>query len=309
MYNARVILNEDTLYTNNKGVAVFENVSEAGDIPYKITKVHFNDIVGLINVAGNNIDVDTMLTYESYEIIFSINDGVNPIEGANISFDGKSGTSDSNGECVFDVIYSLNKTYTVSKDRYHDASGMINVDEDKTIEQSMALITYNVTFVVVDASSHVAENVLVEFNSENKYTNSSGEALFTEIAIGENLNFLLKKENYWDYDSTLNVEDADVVFNAVLSSTTSIISVDKENIKIYPNPSNGIFNLEINNAETIQYSIKVFDVLGSVIYQNQINGSHNINQQIDLSTYAKGIYFLSVESEYNVVTGKRIIIK
>ena len=115
--------------------------------------------------------------------------------------------------------------------------------------------------------------------------------------------------NGMSYDSTLNVVDADVVFNAILSSTTSIVFVDKENIKIYPNPSNGIFNIEINNAENNKYFIKVFDVLGSVIYHKEINDTHSIKQQIDLSAYAKGIYFLSVESGYNVVTNRRIIIK
>ena len=309
IYNAQVILNEDTLYTDTSGFAVFENLLEASDIAYKISKEHFNDIIGTIDVAGSNVDIDTILTYESYEIVFSINDGVNPIEGAIISFDGKSETSDSNGEYIFDVIYSLNKQYVISKTGYDDVSGMINADDNKTIEESMVLITYSVTFNVVDASSHVVENVLIEFNSENKYTDSSGEALFAEIAIGENLNFMLRKEGYWDYDSTLNVVNSDVVFNAILSSTTSIISVDKENIKIYPNPSSGLFNLEIDNTENIQYLIKVYDILGSVVYQNQIKGSQYIKQQIDLSTYAKGIYFLSVESDYNVISNRKIIKK
>lgn len=309
IYNAQVILDKDTLYTNTTGVVVFKDLLEANDIPYKISKEHFNNILDTINIAGNNINIDTVLTYESYEIGFSINNGTNPIEGAIVSFDGKSGTSNSNGECTFDVIYSLNKEYHISKDKYHEVSGMINVDEGKTITKTMTLITYNVTFNVTDALSHVIENVLVVFNGENKNTNSNGEALFTEIPIADDINFALSKDGYWNYDSTINVVDTDVVFNAILSSTTSIVSINKENIRIYPNPSNGIFNLEINNAEKTNYSVKVFNILGSVIYNSPINGENIIKQKIDLTKYPKGMYFLSIESENENIVNRRIIIK
>jgi len=325
IYNAQVVLDVDTLYTNSDGIAVFENVLEANNIPYEITKEHFTDVVGTIDVAGNNVLVDTILTYESYEIIFSIDDGYDPIVGATIDFDGKSETTDSNGECVFEVIYSLNKDYSITKEGYDNLNGMINVDEDKTVELSMSLTiyhvtfkvkdesssamenvlvefnsesqytntsgacifdltysfdktyniskdgynnvsgttnvyedttiniimnltTFSVTFVVVDPDSSAIENVLVEFNSDNKYTDTNGEAVFNDVLPEENLVFTLSKEVFWDYDSTLNVVDADVVFNAQLSSTTGIIPLKENNIKIYPNPSDGIFNLEISGT-------------------------------------------------------------
>ena len=56
------------------------------------------DVEGTVNVAGDNVLVDTTLTYKSYEIIFSINDGENPLEEATINFDGKNGISDSRDE-------------------------------------------------------------------------------------------------------------------------------------------------------------------------------------------------------------------
>ncbi|MFC2151435.1 C25 family cysteine peptidase [Bacteroidota bacterium] len=386
LYNAQVILDEDTLYTNSEGIAIFNNILEADDIPYKISKTHFNDVTGTVDIAGDNVTIDTTLTYKSYEIVFSIDDGTNLVQGATVNFDGKNETTDTNGECTFNVTYSLNKDYSVTKAGYDDLCGKINVDEDKTVELSMSLITYHVTFAVEDEASVAMENVLVEFNSESKYTNASGEcvfdlnmvfgedyvitmdgyddvngtmdvyedttinitldlttfsvtfvvvdpnsqaissvkvefnsitkytdidgeAIFTEVVPEDNMSFMLTKSGYWNYDSTLNVVDENVIFNARLSSTTGITTIKPENLIIYPNPSNGLFYVELYDGQDELYRIKVYDVIGSVIYNKEIAGTSYIKEQIDISQNAKGIYFLSIESNDGSLISKRLIVK
>lgn len=309
IYNAQVILDQDTLYTNTKGSVVFENVWEAENIPYKITKEHFNDIVGTINVSGNNVVVDTNMTYKSYEIIFHINDGENLLEGAAVSFDGKSGLSDNNGECIFVVTYSLNKTYRISKEGYIDATGMINVNEDKGINVELSVKSYQVTFGVVDHSYFAVKDVLIEFNGATNYTDVDGNAVFYAVEPGENLKFTLSKEGFNNYDSSLNVINTDVIFNARLSSTTGIKSINENKVKIYPNPTNGIFNIEIAEAQNMNYYLKLFNVIGEIIYTDEISGKSSINEQIDISQKAKGMYFLSVESDNGTIISRRIILK
>ncbi|MFC2104043.1 C25 family cysteine peptidase [Bacteroidota bacterium] len=386
LYNAQVILDEDTLYTNSEGIAVFNNILEATDIPYKISKTHFNDIVGTVDIAGDNVTIDTTLTYKSYEIVFSIIDGTNPVEGATVNFDGKNETTDSNGDCTFNVTYSLNKDYSITKEGYDELSGKINVDENKTVELSISLITYHVTFAVEDESSVAIENVLVEFNSESKYTNASGECVFdlnrvsgedyiitldgyddingttdvnndtiinvtmnlsvytvtfvvvdpnsqaissvkvefnsitkytdtngetvfTEVLPENNITFTLIKDGYWNYDSTINVVDDNVIFNAQLSSTTGFIPIKAEDLKVYPNPSNGLFYIELYDVQDELYQIKVYDVIGSIIYNKEITGTSYIKEQINISKNAKGIYFLSIESNDGSLISRRIIVK
>jgi hypothetical protein len=308
IYNAQVILNTDTLYTNPAGSVVFENILEDENIPYKISKDHFNDVQGTVSVSGNNVLIEETLTYKSYEITFVILDDVTPIEGAIISFDGKSGLTDTQGEYIFEVTYSLNKVYQITKNGYNVLSGMINVLENKTFELKMTLSSYNVNFNVIDGGSHVLENVLITFNNESYYTDIYGNAVFTEVIPGENLSFTLRKEGYWDYDSTVDVIDKDVNFSARLSSTTGILSIKEDKIKIYPNPSNGLFFLEILESNDKVYQIKVFDVLGTIVYANSVQGSGFRKLQIDLSEKSKGMYFITVESEDKSQISKRILI-
>ncbi len=309
IYNAQVILNTDTLYTNPLGNVVFENILEAENIPYKISKEHFNEAQGTVSVNGKNVLIEETLTYKIYEITFVILEEGVPVEGALISFDGKSELTDAQGKYTFDVTYSLNKFYQITKDGYNILSGMTNVLENKTIELNMSLKTYDVTFNVVDGYSHALENVLVAFNSISYYTNTDGEAAFAEIVPGEKLAFTLRKEGYWDYDSVLNVVDKDVVFYARLSSTTGMITTKENEIKIYPNPSNGLFFLEIPASKGKTYQIKVFDILGSIVYINTIQGYGFNKEQIDLSQKSKGMYFITVESDDKSQISKRILIK
>ncbi|MGQ9847983.1 MAG: T9SS type A sorting domain-containing protein, partial [Bacteroidales bacterium] len=61
--------------------------------------------------------------------------------------------------------------------------------------------------------------------------------------------------------------------------------------KVYPNPSDGIFNLILGDENI--YSVNVYNMMGQKIYEN----NHVINQQqIDIKGYPKGIYYIEVSN-------------
>ena len=80
-----------------------------------------------------------------------------------------------------------------------------------------------------------------------------------------------------------------------LPSSVSIDEVNNNAISVYPNPSNGLVN--INNVAGAD--IKIFNVLGeevaSIANANQLN-------TIDLSTYGVGNYYIKVISDNNIST-------
>ena len=61
----------------------------------------------------------------------------------------------------------------------------------------------------------------------------------------------------------------------------------KTNVYVYPNPSNGVFNLEVDEA--IDY--EMYNLLGSKLKQGKI--LDNVSQ-LDLSSFESGIYLLKV---------------
>jgi hypothetical protein len=72
-------------------------------------------------------------------------------------------------------------------------------------------------------------------------------------------------------------------------------------LTIYPNPSNGVFRLDAHFAGNIE----VFDVMGKKVFADFI-GNESVN--IDLSTKAKGMYFIIATDQNGKTMNGKIII-
>ena len=129
-------------------------------------------------------------------------------------------------------------------------------------------------------------------------------------------NFLFNTTRYaahagtsaWRNDQTsINMNYSHLIWVAASgTSTMTIQDADLSTVSVFPNPSNGVVNVELN--ATTSAAVTVVDVLGQVIYSANTNFLAGQRQMIDLSNNAKGMYILSIEGE-GVNTVERITIK
>jgi len=87
------------------------------------------------------------------------------------------------------------------------------------------------------------------------------------------------------------------------------VGIEDENIEqiffVYPNPNTGQFILEMDLQEKTKLSIKLYHFTGQLIHSEVIdNVTGNYTQQMDLSRYAKGIYYVQIMTEKGFVTSK-----
>ena len=66
------------------------------------------------------------------------------------------------------------------------------------------------------------------------------------------------------------------------------------NINVYPNPNNGIFNLKIDGDLPNDIEISIYNITGKQIINKTISKN---NASFDMSSYAKGIYYLKISNE------------
>lgn len=66
------------------------------------------------------------------------------------------------------------------------------------------------------------------------------------------------------------------------------------NLDIFPNPSNGVFNINISSKESNNVNLTVKNTVGQTILTKTVKVSGTTNHQISLADYSKGIYFLTV---------------
>jgi hypothetical protein len=75
-------------------------------------------------------------------------------------------------------------------------------------------------------------------------------------------------------------------------------------LNIYPNPTTGIFTLELNSAADVNGSITITSVEGRNVRQDVFEGNGLITKSINISDLANGIYYLKVETKDAVKTYK-----
>ena len=94
--------------------------------------------------------------------------------------------------------------------------------------------------------------------------------------------------------------NSDITFNFVLNVNNNELV---ETIKISPNPSSNIFNLDINNFSNLSYEI--INIIGQRIQKGECNNGINT---ISLKNEVDGLYFISIiNSESNVRMIRKLI--
>ncbi|GAB4251602.1 MAG: hypothetical protein Kow0079_05680 [Vicingaceae bacterium] len=91
--------------------------------------------------------------------------------------------------------------------------------------------------------------------------------------------------------STIGIEELEVIYG----------------FKIYPNPNNGLFNIQWNSNENTQTLIEVYDLMGKLLFEKSLNTSKGSNtNSFDFSGYSNGVYFVKITSDNDTQTIKWI---
>lgn len=99
--------------------------------------------------------------------------------------------------------------------------------------------------------------------------------------------------------------------NAVIT-VTGTVGVEEfsfENFAVYPNPSNGTFNLTFKPATNDNIEVSLYDLRGRIIGQStfdDVDASNTFNKQLDYNYVESGMYFLVVKNG-NKVTTKKVV--
>lgn len=66
--------------------------------------------------------------------------------------------------------------------------------------------------------------------------------------------------------------------------------------KLYPNPGNGVFHVEIDNITPMNLEFGVYDLTGKEIWQQKIRCETGCKTTINLRRFNDGIYLLKIQS-------------
>ncbi|PCJ00860.1 MAG: hypothetical protein COB15_01950 [Flavobacteriales bacterium] len=185
--------------------------------------------------------------------------------------------------------------------------------------QLTAGITYDITFAYRARSANFPESLSMSIGM-NRDSVSMTTVLFDSTNFSHNTYDTITVSHtaattasyfvgFFGYSSAnqfaIGVDD----FSIDISTITTISSINKSIVlEAYPNPNSGVFTLNVNTTNIKELNIQVMNAQGQVVYtKNNFKNIANVNEQIDLSNNAKGIYFINVTSDKGVKTHKVIV--
>ena len=82
---------------------------------------------------------------------------------------------------------------------------------------------------------------------------------------------------------------------------------DLEGISISPNPSTGIFTLNIETIAKENFNMTVRDAQGREVYTENLNVNGTYRNDLDFTSFAKGVYFMQIQTETGSKVEKLVI--
>ncbi|OPZ95699.1 MAG: hypothetical protein BWY70_01936 [Bacteroidetes bacterium ADurb.Bin408] len=108
------------------------------------------------------------------------------------------------------------------------------------------------------------------------------------------------------------LDGADLYIDSVSVHDTTTVGLTQPlftdlNVNIYPNPSNGLFNLNmLSNSETLE--IAVMNIQGQTVYENKLSHmAFGSSTELNLRTLPAGMYHIRL-SDGKTILNKKLVI-
>jgi type IX secretion system substrate protein len=142
------------------------------------------------------------------------------------------------------------------------------------------------------------ESVTLSAKGGNSYLWNTGDA-------SKNINVTPTRTTTYTLNATrAGVTDTDTITVTVENCNNSSLV---GNIDVYPNPANQTLNINLSNSDS-ELNLVLISLHGSVVYIDKINSNQSgLSKQIDVSKFAKGVYFVRLfNSEQSMI--KKILV-
>ena len=275
-----VNFNGNPKQTNAQGEASF-TISEPGTVSYSITKNGYQPQSGKMEVKKNLTKSITLVAdAASYEVAFSIDDGISPLANAEINLNGNIKTTDSNGQVIFSGVAAGVYNYKIYATGFQEFNGTLeitNKDEQFTISLEAKKLRYPVTFIILDEDNEPISSAEIYFNDTIVLTDTLGRATFLLDTLAAGLQYKVEKLGFIPLQGRIDVLEEDISFTFTL--------IKNEPVTIYPNPTVKSFKYKTKfQVERIE----IKDIQDKFVQFS----SQSMGNDIDVSALQDGMFII-----------------
>jgi len=172
---------------------------------------------------------------------------------------------------------------------------------------STKTITWNVAGTTTNNINTANVNILVSTDNGLTYT-----SLAANVPNNGSATVTIPTNLTSTYDARIKIEAVGNIFYTVSKKFTlwdpnlSIEDVVLDNLKIYPNPTTNILNIEFSTTDIEKVKFDIFDLNVRLIKTVSQENSNQINQQINVESLQTGTYILVINTGKYTSTHKFI---
>lgn len=133
-------------------------------------------------------------------------------------------------------------------------------------------------------------NISIEQNPEHTYNNTGLYTVKLKICNGTTC------------DTISKIGYINVLPNGLVEIGVELMA------KLYPNPNDGNFSLEINTMNPEDLHLNIFNQTGQQVYSEEFTANGNTIKTIKLGTLAKGLYYVSLSTKDKIVYRGNVLI-
>jgi hypothetical protein len=94
----------------------------------------------------------------------------------------------------------------------------------------------------------------------------------------------------------------------VCATTSGLNKVNIASMNLYPNPTQGLINLNLGLTQKETVSVVVYDVRGNKLYSKTLTGAA-VNETIDMTAHSAGVYMVSVTTSKGTIRKEFVLNK
>ena len=196
----------------------------------------------------------------------------------------------------------------VKADEVHDLTIQVNTDGDYTVN-TMVWIDWNQDCDFDDENEEYDLGTALDVEDETTTLSPLSVTIPSDALLGSTT-MRVSTKYLTDPTSCMTDEDAEVEDYTieVIDATASLDNDTFEGFNLYPNPSNGNFNLQFNAESTESVEIQLYDLTGRLVKELQFsNISLRFSESISFQNTAKGFYVLKIKNGAKQTSRKLVI--
>ena len=212
---------------------------------------------------------------------------------------------------------------------YYSKLVMLKLNEMGEIQQELTIDSISFSVDYPHKVKKTADGNFIVFT--NTFSSSITEYNYRLYKLDPNGNILWENEygqNHWSYgfDFQITSDGGFIMIGAIsyvnIGGIVYIVKTDEsgeyisntfelsgnENVKIYPNPTDGIFSIKFELPRVSEVQVRIYDITGKEILTSPKQSIFENKLEFNLSSFTDGVYIVKITVDDSVLA-KRIVLQ